>query len=52
MRHVILISAAAALVASVIGPGTVHAQQWIEYVNHDLRFSINFPHQPRVEEIA
>ncbi len=52
MRHVILISVAAALVASAIGPGTAQAQQWIEYVNRDLRFSINFPHQPRVEEIS
>ena len=52
MRHVILISVAAAFVATAIGPGTAQAQQWIEYVNRDLRFSINFPHQPREEEIA
>ena len=33
-------------------PGPAAAQEWIEYVNKTDFFSVNFPHEPKVEEIT
>ena len=45
MRAMSLLSAA--LFLSVAAPGA--SQQWIEFASTEDRFTINFPHEPRVE---
>jgi hypothetical protein len=41
---------AAALILCV--PGTAFAQEWISYENRAERFTVNFPSQPKVEDIT
>ena len=38
--------------AIMLVPGPAAAQEWIEYVNKTDFFSVNFPHEPKVEEIT
>src|SRR4051812_49454782 len=33
-------------------PATAQAQSWQEFVNRDFRFHINFPGEPKVDDIA
>jgi hypothetical protein len=40
------------IAATVLDPRPAAAQQWIEYASRDDFFSINFPGQPRVQDIA
>ena len=48
MRFVILSSVVAALLLS----GSAHAQEWINYEDRAWGFSINFPHEPKMEQIG
>jgi hypothetical protein len=47
MRFGILNAAVAALFLS----GSAHAQEWINYEERAWGFTINFPHEPRIEQI-
>ena len=47
MRFVIL----SPVVAAVLLCGSAHAQEWIEYEDRAWGFSINFPHEPKMERI-
>jgi len=40
------------LLVAVLVASPVSAQQWLDYVNHEYRFSINFPAEPSEEEIS
>ena len=44
--------AATAFMLALLLSGAAVAQGWIEYVNRDDRFSINFPGQPRVQQTS
>ena len=48
MRFVILSSVVVALLLS----GSAHAQEWINFEDRAWGFSINFPHEPKMEQIA
>jgi hypothetical protein len=39
------------VVAAVLLSGLAHAQEWIEYEDRAWGFSINFPHEPKMEQI-
>lgn len=47
MRFVILSS----VVAALLLPGSAHAQEWIDFEDRAWGFSINFPHEPKMEQI-
>jgi hypothetical protein len=36
----------------MLAPRPAAAQEWIEYVNKTDFFSVNFPHEPKVETIT
>ena len=46
-----LLAALLALALCSLIPWTAHAQEWIEYVSKDDLFTVNFPAQPKVEDI-
>jgi len=48
MRFIQLVSACLLLGLSV----PAHAQDWVEYINRDEGFTVNFPGQPQVREIT
>ena len=48
MRLISLVSAASLLMLS----GPAFAQDWIEYLNRQDAFTVNFPQQPRVQDIT
>ena len=45
------IAGATSLALALVLPGVAFAQEWAEYTNRADRFSINFPGEPRIEEI-
>jgi hypothetical protein len=40
-----------AVVAVLLLSGSAHAQEWINYEDRAWGFSINFPHEPKMEQI-
>ena len=48
MRLIPFVLAAVTLVV----PRFAAAQEWIEYVNKQDLFSVNFPHEPKIETIT
>ena len=48
MRAIVLLSSAVVLLLS----GTVFAQTWINHADRDLRFAIDFPGEPTVNDIS
>ena len=46
----VILFALAAL--TVLVPGSASAQEWIEYISRQDFFSVNFPHEPKIETIT